>query len=108
LDRRHGYQLANLKELREWQVQVSKIPLDAIFAAEPDYNHPLILLGRRVVCGYEGHLSSHGLDYKDRMNHLRLALTLRPGWQTHAKSTGADFLVLRENDNRGLLILPVD
>ena len=99
LDRRHGYQLANREELAEWQNLVADLPPETVFACQPDYNHPLLLLGRRVVCGYEGHLSSHGLAYRDKLSALKEILTLKPGWQPLAESVGADFVALRSTES---------
>ena len=62
LDTRHGYAIARRSELAAWQHAIASIPPDVRFASVPDYNHPLILLGRKVACGYEGHLWSHGLE----------------------------------------------
>ena len=64
LDARHGYGIARRSELDAWKHAVAGIPANVRFACVPDYNHPLILLGRKVACGYEGHLWSHGLTYQ--------------------------------------------
>lgn len=98
LDRRHGYFLATRAEVDEWRMLVRDIPAEAVFAASPDYNHPLLLIGRRVVCGYEGHLASHGLDYHNRLEKLRLVLRQVPGWEQHAAELGADWLALRARE----------
>ena len=41
-------------------------PTKAIIAAAPDHNSPVTLSGRRLFQGYNGTLSSHGLDYQAR------------------------------------------
>ncbi len=99
LDRRHGYQLASREELAEWQSLVEDLPPETVFACHPDFNHPLLLLGRRVVCGYEGHLSSHGLAYRDKLSALKEILAQKPGWQVPAESVGADFVALRSTES---------
>lgn len=38
----------------------------AVIAAAPDHNSPVTLTGRKMFYGYEGTLSSHGLDYMPR------------------------------------------
>lgn len=37
----------------------------------PQYSHPILLTGRRLVCGYNGHLWSHGLDYDSRQQEVK-------------------------------------
>ena len=56
-------------------------------------NHPAILLGRPVVCGYEGHLWSHGLDYREKLTKLRLVVDQAPGWRETAKEIGAKWVL---------------
>jgi hypothetical protein len=41
-------------------------PGDATLLTAPIHNHPVLLSGRRVFLGYEGHLWSQGLDYAGR------------------------------------------
>ena len=64
IDGRHGYRIASRKELDRAAWVVKDIPPTDRFAVDPQYNHPLLLIGRPVSAGYEGHLWSHGLDYK--------------------------------------------
>ena len=44
---------------------------DALFANAPTYNSPVVLSGRRSLMRYVGHLSSYGIDYKEREDDLR-------------------------------------
>lgn len=57
-----GFGFANRGELDTVGAAVSKMPLEARFAAYPTYNHPLLLEGRKVVMGYPGHLWTQGFD----------------------------------------------
>ncbi len=47
------------------KVRQATPPTTTILTA-PTHNHPVLLSGRRVFLGYEGHLWSQGLDYKAR------------------------------------------
>ena len=47
------------------KVRAATSPSATILTA-PTHNHPVLLSGRRVFLGYEGHLWSQGLDYKGR------------------------------------------
>jgi hypothetical protein len=98
LDGRHGYSLASRSELAAWQSAIAGIPATDRFAAMPDYNHPLILLGRKVACGYDGHLWSHGLDYGEKMALTKSALSGATGWQEAAPKLSAQWSALRQID----------
>ena len=98
LDARHGYTLARRSELDAWQHAIADIPAETRFACAPSYNHPLILLGRRVACGYEGHLWSHGLAFREKLALLNRALTGQTAWQTAEPVLGVEWLALRQED----------
>ena len=93
LDGSHtGFVLADREELYQIDGSLHNIPATATFACNPTYNHPLLLVGRKVVAGYEGHLASHGIDYKERFALLERLLRGEPGWQDCARYLGADYL----------------
>jgi len=99
LDASHaGYPLANRAELDRLALPLRQIPISATFACLPTYNHPLLLLGRKVVAGYEGHLSSHGINYAARFAELGRLLRGEPGWQTRARQLGVDYLFWGERE----------
>ena len=87
-----GCTLAKRVELDRLATPLKKIPITATFACLPTYNHPLLLLGRKVVMGYEGHLWSYGIDYTGRLDTLERLLRGEPGWQTRARELGVDYL----------------
>ncbi len=101
LDARHGYLLASRSELAAWQAAVKDIPATDRFAAMPDYNHPLILLGRKVACGYDGHLWSHGLDYGEKMALTKGALSGAVGWREAAPKLNVQWGAVRQTDRPG-------
>ena len=93
LDNRHGYDLASRSELAATAIAFKDVPpLDRI-AIDPQFNHPAILLGRPVVCGYEGHLWSHGLDYREKLTKLGLVVNQAPGWMETAQEIGAKWVL---------------
>lgn len=98
LDARHGYFLARKSELAAWKMATGDLPPTARFAITPDYNHPLILLGRKVVCGYDGHLWSHGLPYEKKYATLTAALTGQTTWAEANALLQADWLARRSFD----------
>lgn len=92
LDGRHGYRLADIAEVQAIDAAIRPLPADARFAAAPEYAHPLLLLGRRVAVGYDGHLWSHGLDYRGKMDDLTALMDGEPGWREAAARLDADYL----------------
>ncbi len=99
LDRRHGYDLASREDLAKTRILLKDVPpLDRI-AVDPRFNHPVILLGRPVVCGYEGHLWSHGLDYQKKLAILKRVLNREPGWILEAKEIGAKWVLPNDDMN---------
>lgn len=96
LDGRHGYRLANRSELAATASALSQVPQTDTIAIEPEFNHPVILLGFPVYCGYEGHLFSHGLPYRGKWNDLQVVLANYPNTVDLARSLNADWLYLRK------------
>lgn len=95
IDGRHGYKLTTRSELAETAKWIATIPIQDRIAVEPKYNHPVMLLGRPVLCGYPGHLWSHGLDYQRPLNALQIVLQRKPGWQETTKTIDAKWLYLK-------------
>jgi len=93
IDATHGgYRLARRSELNALTAPLREIPLSETFAAFPTYNHPLLLLGRKVVAGYEGHLSSHGIDCTQQLAALKFLMMGEPGWKQTAIALGVRYL----------------
>jgi len=87
-----GYPLASRQELDGLAGPLRAFPVNATFACYPTYNHPLLLLGHKVVAGYEGHLMSHGIDYRGRVAELESLLRGEPGWENRVRELGVDYL----------------
>jgi hypothetical protein len=109
LDTRHGYSIAKRSELAAWEVALRDIPQDATFAAVPTYNHPLLLLGRKVLCGYDGHLYSHGINYLNRYRRVQILMEKPPGWEMELLTLGATHAGFRadESGSNELQIVPL-
>jgi hypothetical protein len=71
------------------------VPPGTRIAVDPTFNHPVILLGYPVVCGYEGHLWSHGLHYEEALAKLRSVLRKEIGWLDTADGLGAEWVYFR-------------
>jgi len=92
LDSRHGYEMAKRSDLNQAAWLLRDIPEGEVIACAPEYNQPVLMLGHPVVCGYEGHLWSHGLDYKKRWNDLDGIMNGDPGWQEKARNLGVSYI----------------
>jgi hypothetical protein len=88
LDERHGYTLVKRSDLDRASSLLRGVPPGAVIACAPEYNQPVLMLGHPVVCGYEGHLWSHGLDYKKRLDALNSLMNGEPEWQRIAIRLG--------------------
>jgi len=88
LDGRHGYELIKRSTIDQAAWALRELPPDAVVACAPEHNHPVLILGHPIVCGYEGHLWSHGLDYKDRLATLNSIMNGEVGWREKAHSLG--------------------
>jgi len=103
LDARHGYTLVKRSELAKWEPLVRNLPPEAVIACESKYNSPFLLLGRRVMCGYEGHLSSHGLNYERKFWALHQILNQAYLWEDMARELGVDYVAAEDKDGSRLI-----
>ncbi|MES2571765.1 MAG: hypothetical protein V4710_17145, partial [Verrucomicrobiota bacterium] len=76
-----GYALAFRSELDGVEHAVRELPVAHRFAAAPTYNHPLLLAGRKLAMGYEGHVWSHGYDFSTRKREVTRLMNGEPGWR---------------------------
>jgi len=96
LDGRHGYELIKRSRLDEAASLLNNVPPEAVIACAPEYNQPVLMLGHPVVCGYEGNLWSHGLDYKVRLDTLNSVMKGESGWREKARTLGANYIFWSE------------
>ena len=89
---RTGFGLANRAELDEAGAAIRQLPLDARFVSFPVFNHPLLLLGRRVVMGYPGHVWTQGFDYGDAQGKIGSIMNGAPNWKELARNFQARYL----------------
>ena len=92
LDGRHGYVLVKRSDLDRAMTLLRDVAPGAVIACAPEYNQPVLMLGHPVVCGYEGHLWSHGLDYKGRLDALNAVMNGEPDWKEKARLLGVSYI----------------
>ncbi len=93
-----GLDFARRSELDGVSQALKPIPLSATFAAYPTYNHPLVLLGRKMAMGYSGHLWSHGIDYRLRETELASLMNGEANWRNLSKKLGTRYLFWGERE----------
>ncbi|MEO6742830.1 MAG: hypothetical protein ABIP20_21530 [Chthoniobacteraceae bacterium] len=87
-----GHAIAQLSTLDAVAQAVRDIPITEAFAAQPTFNHPLLLSGRKLVMGYDGHLASHGILYGPVEDDLDALMRGLPDWRLRAARLGVRYL----------------
>lgn len=95
-----GYDFADRAELDNVAAAVRRLPVTDRFAAYPTYNHPLLLNGRAVVCGYPGHLWTQGFDYVPVEQQLKRLMLGAPDWRARAQALQARYLFWGNEEKR--------
>jgi hypothetical protein len=89
---RPGYQFASRAEIDFVAAAVRRLPLEARFAGFPTYNHSLLLNGRKMVCGYGGHLWTQGINSTEVGNKLHDLMLGQGDWKKTARELEARYL----------------
>jgi len=89
---RPGYQLGSRAEIDFVAAAVRRLPIEARFAGFPTYNHSLLLNGRKMVCGYGGHLWTQGINSTDVENKLHELMLGQGDWKKTARELEARYL----------------
>lgn len=92
--------LAMRSEVDAVRFAVRDLPIDACFAAAPEYSHPLVLAGRRLTLGYEGHLISQGIDAAPLAADQRSLLLGEADWKRAARRLQARYLYWGAREER--------
>ncbi len=87
-----GNTIAERSELDAIAHDLRDVSPRARFIAHPNYNHPLLLLGRKVAIGFLGHVWSHGYDWQTAPARLTSILNGEPGWREMAATFDARYL----------------
>lgn len=96
-----GYELASSSEVDLVGSAVRSLPVTAVFAAMPTYNHPLLLNGRDLVAGYVGHLWSHGIDSTEQLTKLNILLQGEAGWEKIARDFHVRYVFWGKREQEG-------
>ncbi len=97
---RISWELIQRPEIYAVQKMLEKIPPEERIATVPNFDHPVLLLGRSSSLGYASHLWSHGVSHHSQMADVDLLMNGEEGWKDAAKRLGVRYLYwgLREID----------
>ena len=95
-----GWPIVNRQELHDVELATRDLPVNETFAAYPDLNHPLLLSGCKLVEGFEGHLHSHGIEYRLRLRQLNVLLSGQTDWRQIADQLHVRYLFWGELEQR--------
>jgi hypothetical protein len=87
-----GYSIASRAELAGVAAAVRGIPVSSAFVGTPTYNHPLLLCGRKMALGYTGHVSSHGLPWREPAAKVDALMRGADDWRQLAEELGVRYL----------------
>lgn len=99
LDGRHGYSVIKRSEYYQAKKILANLIGRPRILCAPDYNQPAILAGYPVYVGFEGHLWSHGLDYKHTLKLLDNVMQQGPGWVNDARLLSARYILWGPKEN---------
>ena len=88
----HGHGIASIRTLDTLTSAVSAIPTNERFGSYPTWNHPLLLVGRKVAMGYPSHVFSHGLGDPGRERNIERMMNGDPGWRELARGLGVRYI----------------
>ncbi len=93
-----GYPIATRSELDGTMHALRALPVTERFAGAPTYNHPLLLCGRKMVLGYLGHVSSHGLEWREPARKLDAMMNGSADWRTLAAELQVRYIFWGRNE----------
>lgn len=80
-----GYGIGSNSRMDALATAVQEIPPGERFASYPTWNHPLLLIGRKVAMGFPGHVYSHGLGSSARDRKMEALMKGEPNWRELAR-----------------------
>ncbi|MFQ3578282.1 MAG: hypothetical protein SNJ52_04655 [Verrucomicrobiia bacterium] len=89
---RVAWELAVRPELVAIQRILDKVDPQSRIATAPRFDHPVLLLGRKVALGYPAHVWSHGLSYSWQLEDLNRLMKGEEGWEESAQRLEVSFL----------------
>ena len=77
-------------------------PPNALFLNAPTYNTAIVLSGRRSLMRYPGHLSSHGIDYRQREDDVKQIYRGGPNAVALMEKYGIEYVLISPEERANL------
>ncbi len=81
-----------------------RTPPNALILNAPTYNSAVVLSGRRSLMRYVGHLSSHGIDYKEREDDLKRIYSGVATADIFLKKYGIEYILISPKERESLQV----
>jgi hypothetical protein len=75
---------------------------NALFLNAPSYNTAIILSGRRSLMRYPGHLASHGIEYREREDDVKLMYRGGPGAVSLMEKYGIEYVLISPEEKASM------
>lgn len=96
----NGYDVFKFSEVTSVSSAIKKINIESRFAAFPNYDHPLLYCGRKLVIGYPGWIWSHGYKINKKDEKLKNLMMGDVNWKKYAKELGVNYIFWGEREER--------
>jgi hypothetical protein len=93
------YQYSTVSELNT-VLREKNINIRDRFASFPTFNHPLLLIGRKVVIGYPGWLWTHGYKSQIKEEKLKKLMMGDENWLGYVKDLEVKYIFWGDMENR--------
>jgi hypothetical protein len=88
----HGYGIGSIRLQNEIMSAIRDIPPTERFGIFPNWNHPILLVGRKAAQGFRGHIYSHGLGDPERDKKVDSLMNGEPNWRENARALGVRYI----------------
>ena len=78
------------------------VPTHAMFLNAPTYNSAIVLTGRQSLMRYPGHLASHGIDYGQRENDVKMIYAGGPQAEELIRKYAIDYVLISPEERTTL------
>ena len=100
VSRQVNYNLFNLDAVRVAERIKQTTAPNALFANAPTFNSPVVLSGRRSLMRFVGHLSSYGIDFREREDDLRKIYEGNATAEILMRKYGVEYIIVTPEEKR--------
>jgi hypothetical protein len=87
-----GHGIGAISKMDAIASAIHEIPTSERFATYPTWNHPLLLIGRKVAMGFPGHIFSHGIGSSVRDQKMEALMKGEPNWRELARDLNVRYI----------------